>query len=158
MYSEKNIPCTFLLLSFIYFGLVPRQPAYLDYQSYCLIIYKSAQTINYRLWFASFSTMWEVFSQSIQYLLHHNIQLSIIFRIKHNADCFIINLNGILSYKNIESLCCTCETNIVNQLYYNKNNKNKNNKFNALYKSHGLFDPKFFICNEGITASFTAWL
>lgn len=65
----------------------------------------------------NFSTTREIFSQFIQYLLHHNIQLSIPFRIKHKADFFVINLNRVLRYINIEP-----ETNIVNQLYY-KNNK-----------------------------------
>ena len=35
------------------------------------------------------------------------------------------NFNWHIIYKNIESLCCTPATNIVNQLYFNKNKQKK---------------------------------
>lgn len=34
------------------------------------------------------------------------------------THCSVINLNGALICKNIDTLCCTPETNIVNQLYF----------------------------------------
>ena len=37
----------------------------------------------------------------------------------------IINSQWSISYKNIESPCCTAETNIVNQLYFSENHIKK---------------------------------
>ena len=46
---------------------------------------------------------------------------------KNIQPIFYNNFKWSIIYKNTESLCCTPETNIVNQLYFNNNKNNRSN-------------------------------